>query len=185
MSKLVKPGSTAIYPTPVVLVTSVDAHGKPNIITLAWTGIVCSEPPMVSISIRPSRYSHNLIVSSGQFVVNMPTEDILEETDYCGIVSGRDVDKFAQTGLTPQPATQVKPPLIQECPVNLECLVRQVINLGTHDMIIGEVVATHVNEEIVKAPSGILTTRMIAYSPLTAEYLGIRDVIGKFGFSSR
>lgn len=185
MGKVVRAGSTALYPAPVVLVTSADAQGKPNIITLAWAGIVCSEPPMVSISIRPSRYSYDLIKASGEFVVNMPVEDILKETDYCGIVSGRDVDKFAQMGLTPEPASQVKPPLIKQCPVNLECVVKQVINLGTHDMFIGEVVATHVDDDRLTGGGDILSARMVAYSPPTAEYLAVREIIGRFGFSSK
>ena len=163
-----------------------DEDARPNIITLAWAGVVCSEPPMVGIAIRPHRYSHSLIVESGEFVVNMPTEDILQETDLCGVVSGKDVDKFAKTGLTPIPASQVKAPLIKECPVNLECRTTQIISLGTHDLIIGEVLATHIDEELLDESGkirSILDAKPVVYSPLTADYLSVGSVIGSYGYS--
>ncbi|HUV03683.1 MAG TPA: flavin reductase family protein [Armatimonadota bacterium] len=186
MGKVIKAGATAIHPCPVVLVTCVDGHSAPNIITLAWAGVACSEPPMVGISIRPHRYSHGLIVKSGEFVVNVPTEDILLQTDYCGSVSGKDVDKFAKTGLTPISASQVKPPLIKECPVNLECLVSQVISLGAHDLILGQVLATHIDEELLDASGEIRSikgAKPIAFSPLTSEYLSMGSIIGSYGYS--
>ena len=186
MGKVIKPGTTGIYPCPVVLVTCVDGDSAPNIITLAWAGVVCSEPPMVGISIRPHRYSHSLIAKSGEFVVNMPTEDILLQTDYCGVVSGRDVDKFAKTGLTPIPASQVKPPLIKECPVNLECRTAQIISLGAHDLILGQVLATHIDEELLGEGGEIQSikdAKPIAFSPLTSEYLSMGGIIGRYGYS--
>lgn len=186
MGKIIKPGTTGIYPAPTVLVTCVGKDNRPNIITLAWVGVVCSEPPMVGIAIRPSRHSHGLIVESGEFVVNMPTEDILPQTDYCGIVSGRDVDKFAKTGLTQIPASQVKAPVIKECPVSLECRTTQIINLGTHDLIIGEVLATLIDEELLDERwniKDILDLKSVAYSPLTANYLSMGEVIGRYGYS--
>jgi len=186
MGKVVKSGTTGIYPCPVILVTCVDGDAAPNIVTLAWAGVVCSEPPMVGISIRPHRYSHGLIVKSGEFVVNMPTEDILLKTDCCGVVSGRDVDKFAKTGLTPIPASQVKPPLIKECPVNLECRTTQVISLGAHDLILGQVLATHIDEDLLdenREIRDIKDAKPIAFSPLTMDYLSMGGIIGKYGYS--
>ena len=117
--KLKKNPWTALFPCPVVLVTSIDSNEKPNIITLAWTGTACSDPPTISIGIRPHRYSNKIIDDSKEFVVNIPTEKILKETDFCGIVSGNKVDKFSESGLTAEPAEKVKPPLIIECPVNI------------------------------------------------------------------
>jgi flavin reductase (DIM6/NTAB) family NADH-FMN oxidoreductase RutF len=141
--------TSLLYPCPVVLVTSSDGTGKPNIITLAWVGVVCSDPPMIGIAIRPGRYSYALIERRGEFVVNIPTKDLLNQTEYCGVISGRDVDKFSKSGLTPQPSSKVAPPLIRECPVNLECKVRKKIRLGSHDLFIGEVVSLHVEEDLL------------------------------------
>lgn len=186
MGKITKPGMTGMYPTSVVLVTSKSAESKPNIITLAWAGIVCSDPPMVGIAIRPSRHSHGLITLSSEFVVNMPTEEILLEVDECGVLSGSDMDKFWNMGLTQLPASQVKAPLIEECPVNLECRVIQVLNLGSHDLFIGQVLATHIDEDLIDERGrirNILEAKPIAYSPLTAEYLSIGAVIGRYGYS--
>lgn len=144
----IKP-SSLLYPCPVVLVTCTDGAGKPNIITLAWVGVVCSDPPMVGIAIRPGRYSYMLIDRAGEFVVNIPTKDIVDQTDYCGKVSGREVDKFSKSGLTPEPSGKVAPPLIRECPVNLECKVKDKVRLGSHDLFIGEVVSSHVEESML------------------------------------
>ena len=141
--------SALLYPCPVVLVTCVDEEGRPNIIPLAWVGIACSEPPTIGVAIRPQRHSYGLIKETGEFVVNIPTADILRETDYCGEVSGRDHDKFAETGLTPEPARRVGPPLIEECPVNLECTLRRIVKLGVHDLFLGRVVAVHVDQAIL------------------------------------
>ena len=182
MAKIKKKPSTYLYPVPVVLVTC--GVEKPNIITLAWVGTVCSDPPMVSIAVRQERHSHQLIEETGQFVVNLPGEELLEATDYCGQVSGREVDKFAATGLTPEPASEVTPPLIAECHVNMECLVRQKLELGSHDLFLGEVVAVHVDEKVLEE-SG----RRVDYSRarpfvLTfSEYRGLGDALGNYGFS--
>ncbi len=184
MPKKGKRPSTYLYPVPVVLVTC--GIDKPNIITLAWVGTVCSDPPMLGIAVRSERYSHGLIENTGEFVVNIPGEDLLEATDRCGHVSGRDVDKFAAFGLTPEPATEVKTPLIAECPVNMECKVAQKISLGAHDLFLAEVVAVHVDEGVLD-DSG----RRIDYSKakpfvLTfAEYRGLGDVLGDYGFSGK
>ena len=138
-----------IYPTPVGLITCVDRNGKPNIITLGEVAMVSLKPTRVSVGARPVTYSNGLIKATGEFVVNFPTVDIIDAVDFCGTRSGRNVDKFAETGLTPEPAIHVKPPLIKECPVNLECKVIGVLSLGSHDLFIGDVLVMHAEEEIV------------------------------------
>lgn len=147
--KIERPVSTLFYPCPAVLVTCVDEKGNPNIITLAWAGVCCSEPPTIAVGIRQGRHSYALIEKSGEFVVNMPTLDIVKQTDYCGGVSGKDHDKFADTRLTPEPGKKVKAPLIKECPVNLECVVKEKVKVGSHDLFLGEVVAVHVEKSLL------------------------------------
>ena len=132
MAKKSKRPSTYLYPAPVILVTC--GIEKPNIITLAWVGTVSSDPPTVGVGVRPERYSHGLIQETGEFVINIPGEDLLEATDQCGQVSGRDVDKFAAFGLTAEPASVLKTPLIAECHVSMECKVVDTIPLGAHDL---------------------------------------------------
>ncbi|MBM4047162.1 MAG: flavin reductase family protein [Planctomycetes bacterium] len=185
MAKQLRKPSEALYPVPVVLVTCADKAGKANMITLAWVGTVCSQPPMISISIRPSRYSHPMVKDLGEFVVNIPTAAQVKETDYAGIVSGRDVDKFAKLGFTPEPASKVKPPLIQECPVNIECKVRQTLTLGTHDMFIGEVVAVHVDESVLTDKGRIDVAKAAPFAFAQGEYWSFKDKIGSFGFSGK
>lgn len=147
--KIEKRPSTLFYPCPVALVTCVDEEDNPNIITLAWVGITCSDPPTIGIGIRPQRYSYRLIEKTREFVVNIPTLDILKETNYCGRVSGRDHNKFAETKLTPEPSKEVKPPLIKECPVNLECTLQKIVKVGSHDLFLGRIVAIHVDQNIL------------------------------------
>lgn len=142
-----KPG-TYLYPIPAVLITCGPVE-KPNIITLAWVGTVCSEPPMLGISIRPSRHSSGLIKQYGEFAVNLPTADAVHATDYCGVVSGQKVDKFAATGLTPAPAEVIHTVVIAECPVNIECRVTQVLSLGSHDLFLGTVVAVQADASVL------------------------------------
>ncbi|HOP40312.1 MAG TPA: flavin reductase family protein, partial [Geobacteraceae bacterium] len=148
MKKLIKKG-TYLFPTPTAMVSCVAEDGATNIITLAWVGVVCSDPPVVSISIRPGRYSYDLIKKSGEFVVNIPREEQIRELDFCGVASGRDVDKFKELGFTPVPGSQVAAPLIRECPVNLECRVIDIKSLGAHDLFLGEIVAAHMDEEVM------------------------------------
>ena len=143
-----KPG-TLLYPVPAVMVSCATKDGRGNIATVAWTGTVCSEPPMLSISMRKSRYSYGLLVESGEFVVNIPSLRLVRETDYCGVMSGRDVDKFAMAGLTRGPGSSVNVPIIMECPVNIECAVRQTIELGSHTMFVAEVTAVQVSEHLL------------------------------------
>jgi flavin reductase (DIM6/NTAB) family NADH-FMN oxidoreductase RutF len=184
MAKTRKKPSTYLYPLPVVLVTC--GAEKPNIITLAWVSTVCSDPPMVSIAVRPSRHSHQLIEETGEFVVNIPGEELLEVTDHCGQVSGREVDKFAEFGLTPEPASEVKAPLIAECHVNMECRVRQKLELGAHHVFLGEVVAVHVNEEVLdEEGSRVDYDKAKPFVLTSAEYRGLSQALGKYGFSMK
>ncbi len=160
----------ALFPTPVVLVTTRGATGTPNIVTLAWVGVACAEPPMISIAIRSGRLSARNIVQSGEFVMNMPGEDWLQGTDLCGTRSGRDVDKFAATGFTAVPAELVKAPLLAECPVNLECVVRHRLTLGTHCLFVGEVVAVHANSECLDADGHWDIAKMKPFAMCEGEF---------------
>ena len=183
--KLKKNPWAALFPCPVVLVTCIDSNGKSNIITLAWAGIVCSEPPTLSLGIRPHRYSYKLIESSGEFVVNIPTKDILKVADFCGMVSGKDVDKFSEMGLTPEPAEKVKPPLIKECPVNMECVVKKKIALGIHHLFLGEIVRVHIDQEILDKRERIDFTKISPFVYNQGEYWNLHKKIGVHGFSKQ
>ncbi len=184
MKKQVK-AATYLFPTPCAMISCAGRQGAPNIITLAWVGVVCSEPPILSISIRPGRYSYNLVREAGDFVVNIPGESQLFELDFCGVASGRNVDKFTALGLTPEPASVVSSPLIKECPVNLECKVLDVRKLGTHDMFLGEIVAVHMDEEVLseKGEIDISKLKPIAYCPQAAQYWSLKEAIGTYGFT--
>lgn len=175
--------SEALYPVPAVMVSCIGNDGKPNIITLAWVGVLCSSPPTIGISIRPGRYSHGLIDETGEFVVNVPGSDLIRELDLCGVVSGRDVDKFKAAGLTPVPASKVKAPLIEECPTNIECKVRNKIHLGSHDLFLGEVVAVHHDEETLGLDGGIdyNKAKPIVYN--LGEYWSLGEKVASHGFS--
>lgn len=179
-----KPGNM-LYPLPVVMVSVADRAGRNNIITLAWVGTVCSEPPMVSVSVRPERYSHAILKETGEFVINLTTKNLTYATDYCGVKSGRDVDKFQEMKLTALPAARVKAPLIAESPVNLECVVREVKPLGSHDMFLAEVVAVHADEEYMDENGKFCLDRAepIVYSHGT--YFGCGERLGTFGYSVR
>lgn len=184
MAKKTLSAGTALYPVPVIMVSCVDESGRANLVTLAWTGTVCSEPPMIGISIRPGRHSHPMIKQTGEFVVNIPSADQVRVVDYVGSVSGRDVeDKFAAAGLTAVPASLVKAPLVKECPMNIECKVRKTLSLGTHDLFLGEVVAVHANEEVLRADGTLdpAKTRAIAY--IGGEYWSTGERLGVHGLS--
>lgn len=177
-----KPGNM-LYPLPAVMVSCGRAGAKPNIITLAWTGTVCSDPVMVTISVRKERYSYDIIKETGEFVINLTTDKLAYATDYCGVRSGRDIDKFAQMKLTPQPASKVSCPIIGESPVSLECRVKEVIPLGSHDMFLAEVVAVDVSREYMdeKGRFDLNGTGLMVYSH--GEYFTLGERLGKFGFS--
>ncbi|MBQ7919710.1 MAG: flavin reductase family protein [Lachnospiraceae bacterium] len=183
MSKeLWKPGNM-LYPLPVVMISVADKGGKANIITVAWAGTVCTNPPMVSISVRPERYSYDILKETGEFVINLTTRDLAYATDYCGVKSGRDVDKFKEMKLTPIPGEKVKAPLIKESPVNLECRVTQVLPLGSHDMFLAEIVAVHADKQYMdeKGKFHLEYAQPIVYSH--GSYLATGETIGTFGYS--
>lgn len=174
-----------LYPLPVVMVSLADGNGKNNIITIAWAGTVCTNPPMVSISVRPERYSYGLLKETGEFVINLTTRELAYATDYCGVKSGREVDKFRKLGLTPVPGSSVAAPMIGESPVNLECRVRQVLSLGSHDMFLAEVVAVHAEQRYMddQHKFHLEQAEPIVYSH--GAYLLCGEQVGTFGYSVR
>ena len=178
-----KPGNM-LYPLPVVMVSCADKEGKPNIITIAWTGTICSDPAMLFISVRPERYSYNMIRESGEFVVNLTTEDLAYATDYCGVRSGRDVDKWKEMKLTRGKANELSyAPTIEECPVNIECKVEEIKELGTHHMFIAKVVSVQVDDSYMDETGKFCLndTGLMAYSH--GEYRKLGEGIGRFGYS--
>ena len=189
-----KPGNM-LYPLPAVMVSckygdSDDPQcpnpalsGKPNIITVAWAGTVCTNPPMLSISVRPERYSYHMIKASGEFVVNLTTEALVRAADYCGVRSGRDVDKFKELRLTPQASRMVSVPGIAESPVNIECRVRQILPLGSYHMILADVVAVTVDADAIdeRGKFHLNRTGLVSYSH--GEYFLLGKKLGTFGYS--
>ncbi|MGN1022242.1 MAG: flavin reductase family protein [Lachnospiraceae bacterium] len=174
-----------LYPVPAVMVTCQDGEGKANIMTAAWAGTVCSDPVMVSVSIRKSRYSHDIIERTGEFVICLTTQKLVRAADWCGVKSGRDVDKFAQLHLTKLPSRFVAAPGIAESPVCLECRVRQILPLGSHDMFVAEVLSTDVDPRYLdeKGRLDLDSAELAAYSHGT--YYGLGEALGTFGFSVR
>jgi len=166
-----------LYPNPVVLVSCSDGM-KDNIITLSWVGTVCSKPPLISISVRPSRHSYKMIKESGEFVINIPDSNMVDACDLCGKKSGRRTDKFEEAGLTREKAVVVKAPLIKECSVNIECVVKQVMQLGSHDMFIGEVVNVNADEDIVYSDGDIDYDKVDMLSYLMHKYFR-NSIIGE------
>ena len=177
-----KPG-TMLNPVPVVMVSCAGADGSTNIMTAAWTGVACSEPPMVYVSIRPERHSYQMIKDTGEFVLNLTTEELVPHTDYCGVKCGAKTDKWKDTGLTPGKAAKVNAPLVNESPVNIECKVTQILSLGSHDMFLGEVVAVDVDEKYMdeKGKFDLDACRLVAYSH--GEYISLADVLGTYGYT--
>lgn len=177
-----KPGNL-LYPLPAIMVSCQRAGENPNIITIAWAGTVCSSPAMLSISVRRERYSYAILKETGEFVVNLVTKDLARAADYCGVKSGRDVDKFKVLGLTAQKMEHVRAPGIAESPVNLECRVKQVIPLGSHDMFIAEIVGVAVDKNSMDAYGKfhLNDTGLVAYSH--GEYFTLGRKLGKFGYS--
>lgn len=173
---------TTFFPVPPVLV-SCSHQGRDNLITIAWAGIVNSDPPMVSISVRPERYSYNLIKESGEFVVNLASIRNAKEVDFCGVTSGRDIDKFEQTGFTKEAGKIVQTPLVAECPVNLECKLRNIIPLGSHDMFIGEIVNINVDEEVIDKHNLVDIDLMSPLAYATPHYWTLGKKLGLYGFS--
>lgn len=177
-----KPGNM-LYPLPAIMVSVRDKQGNDNIITLAWAGTVCTNPPMVSISVKPERYSYHMLEESGEFVINLTTEKLCFATDYCGVRSGRDVDKFAEMKLTKIEASEIHAPMIGESPVNIECKLKKIEKLGSHHMFIAEVVAVHADEAYMneKGRFDLNQAQPIVYSH--GEYYSLGEKIGTFGYS--
>lgn len=174
-----------LYPLPVVLVSVSDARGNDNLLTIAWAGTICSQPPMVSISVRPERYSYQMIKDNMEFVINLTTRELVFETDYCGVKSGRDEDKFQVLNLTKEKGSFVKSPLLVESPVNIECKVIKIEQLGTHDMFLAEVVAVHADEQYLDESGkfSLEKANPIVYSH--GGYYQIGEKLGTFGYSVR
>lgn len=173
-----------LYPLPAVMVSCAREGERPNIITVAWVGTVCTNPPMVSVSLRPSRYSYDLIRESKEFVINLTTSGLVRAADFCGVRSGRDVDKFRETGLTPEPSRELRAaPGILESPVNMECRVAQVLELGSHHLFLAHVVCVHIEDRFLKE-NGKLdlgSTGLVCYSH--GEYFSLGERCGSFGCS--
>jgi flavin reductase (DIM6/NTAB) family NADH-FMN oxidoreductase RutF len=174
-----------LYPVPAVLVGCRDEEGRDNLMTAAWAGTICSDPVMVSVSIRRERYSHDIIERTGVFTLSLTTEELALAADFCGVRSGRDTDKFREMKLTPLESVKIRAPGVSESPVVLECLVRQILRLGSHDMFIAEVVNVSVDEQYMNENGRLMLERadLIAYSH--GEYFTLGDRIGKFGYSVR
>ncbi|MFZ0240352.1 MAG: flavin reductase family protein [Desulfobacterales bacterium] len=178
-----KPGNL-LCPLPAVLVSCGGVQEwKPNLITIAWTGSICSDPPMLSISVRPERYSYEIIQTLGEFVVNVPSLRQAKATDWCGMVSGRDVDKFKDTALTPAAALTVGCPIVLECPLNIECRVRKTLKLGSHTLFAAEVVAVQVTASLLNAKGRLCLERAGLLAFAHGQYYALGRVIGRFGFS--
>ena len=177
-----KPGNM-LYPLPAVMVSVADKEGNPNIITVAWAGTVCTNPPMVSISVRPERYSYHMIDETGEFVINLTTEKLAYATEYCGVRSGKDVDKFKELHLTPEKAEYVNAPLIAESPVNIECKVVKKETPGSHHIFLAEVKAVHVDDAYMdqKGRFALEKTDPIVY--VHGQYYSLGKLLGTFGYS--
>ena len=179
-----KPGNM-LYPLPAVMVSVTDGKGEDDIITVAWTGTICTNPPMVYISVRPERHSYHMIKETGEFVINLTTEKLAKATDFCGVRSGRDVDKFKETGLTREKADIVSAPMIKESPVSIECKVKEIKELGSHHMFIADVVSVEVDGAYMdqKGKFDLNRAGLMVYSH--GEYFGLGKKLGTFGYSVR
>ena len=179
-----KPGNF-IYPVPAVVVSCQDREGRKNLVTAAWPGTVCTNPPMAYVSVRPERYSYHMLRETEEFVINLTTEAMARDVDFCGVKSGRDVDKWRETGLTPGEASAVKAPIVLESPVNVECQVTEVLELGSHHMFLALVKAILVDEVLMdeKGRFCFEEARPLAYSH--GAYCGLSEAIGSFGYSIR
>ena len=177
-----KPGNM-VYPLPAVLVTCRDKDGNDNVLTVAWTGTVCTNPPMAYISVRPSRYSYEMIKDTGEFAINLTTEELSFATDFCGVQSGRDVDKFEKCKLHKEEADEINVPLIVESPVNIECRVKEMHEYGSHTMFVADVLAVHADEAYMNETGKfeLEKANLLAYSHGT--YYGLTSPKGTFGYS--
>ncbi|MHA2425353.1 MAG: flavin reductase family protein [Candidatus Thorarchaeota archaeon] len=169
-------GGTALAPSPVVLL-SVKGKETPNIITLSWAANICSDPPSIAVGIRPNRHSYDMVKEAGEFVINIPGVDQLEGTKFCGTKSGRDYDKFAECNFTPVQASKVDAPMIEDCPICLECKTSQIVSVGTHDLFIAEVLAVHIDESVLddNGRVDIAKAKLFTYMPLNGQYWSIGE----------
>lgn len=182
MSKVIwKPG-TFIYPLPVVMV-SCGTMEKSNIITVAWTGIINSEKPMCYISVRKERYSHDIIKNSKEFVINLTTKDLVYATDWCGVKTGAKVDKFKEMKLDKEKAKIVKCPAIKQSPVSIECKVKEIKNLGSHDIFIAEILSIDADEKYINEKGAFDITKCNLITYANGKYFALGKVLGKFGYS--
>lgn len=182
MSKVFWKGSTILAPVPAVLV-SCGTPEKPNVLTIGWTGIVNTHPPMTYISVRPERYSYNLIKESGEFVINLTTSSMCRKTDFCGVKSGKNTDKFKECGFHTGECQTISAPYIEECPVNLECKVTEAKHLGTHTMFLAEITGINIDEQYIdsKGKLNLQQCGLAAYAH--GEYFSLGRKLGSFGFS--
>ena len=182
MSKLKwKPG-TMVYPVPPVMVSCGNMENS-NILTIAWTGIICTDPAMTYISVRKERHSYDIIKNNGEFVINLASSNLAQAVDFCGVKSGKTVNKFKECNLTKEPATEVKCPMIKECPINIECKVKEIKELGTHDMFMAEILAVNVDDKYLDETGrfDMEACNLLAYSH--GQYYSLGERLGKFGFS--
>lgn len=176
-----KPG-TMLYPLPPVMVTCGTVE-KPNVLTIAWTGIINSEPAMTYISVRPSRFSYDIIKETKEFVINLSTEKMLKAVDFCGVKSGKDTNKLKETGLTVLPAENIKAPIIEQSPLSLECRVTEIKPLGSHDMFLAEIIAVHVDEKLLDANGRFELEKSGLIAFCHGAYYALGKKLGTFGFS--
>jgi flavin reductase (DIM6/NTAB) family NADH-FMN oxidoreductase RutF len=182
--KIQRRPSNVLLPVPLVMVSVAGVDGgAPNIVTLAWAGNVCSAPPMLSISVRPSRHSYGLLQRSHEFVVNVPRRSQAREVDLCGNASGRDTDKFAACGFHAVSGERVAAPLIEECPINIECVTRHRLSLGAHDLFIGEILAVHFDEEVLDSRGRLQAAKVDPLAYLNGEYWSLGERVGSYGFT--
>lgn len=182
MTKISWPAGTLLAPVPPALISSGTLE-NPNVMTAAWTGIVCSDPAMTYVSLRPSRYSHEIISKSGEFVINVPNLPLAKAVDFCGVKSGRNTDKFQACGITAAPSSKIKAPQVKEAPISLECKVRSITHYGTHDMFLADIVAVNVDDAYITKQGGLNLEKagLLAYAH--GFYYTLGRQLGKFGFS--
>lgn len=184
MGKILLERNAFLAPVPVVLLTCVGEDGSPNILTVSWVSVVCGAPPMVGVAVRTERFSYAEIRDTGEFVLNIPSAALLRAVDFCGTVSGETVDKFAQTKLTPVSGAKVRPPMIQECPINLECVVRQALPLGSHVLFLAEVAAVHADADVIEDGTIVLgRVAPLTFDPFGGDYWSLKEVVAHHGFS--
>jgi len=184
MAKTIFKGSIMLNPVPVVLITSKNKEDKINVFTVAWIGTACTKPPMITVSIRPERLSYEYIKEGGNFVVNLPNSKMVRQVDYCGVRSGRQIDKIKEMKFTMENSKDISSPLISDCPISLECVVKSITPLGTHDLFLAEIVNTHVDNTLIDSNGKIHfeSADLITYSH--GEYFRVNsNPLGKFGYS--